>query len=58
MGVLSLWQGEKGNHGLAVELPQKSELHLELRIYRTTSTAIVLSCYDFNYRQKHTNLQT
>ena len=27
MGVLSLWQGEKGNHRLAVELPQNSELH-------------------------------
>ena len=40
MGELSPWQGEKGNHRLAVELPQDSELHLELRIYRTTSTAI------------------
>ena len=39
MGVLSLQQGEKGNHRLVVELPQNSELHLNSSAIKPESTA-------------------
>ena len=39
MGVLSLWQGEKGNHGFAVHLPKNSELHLNSSTTEPESTA-------------------
>ena len=39
MGVLSLWQGEKGNHRFSVDLPQNSELHVNSSATEPESTA-------------------
>ena len=61
MGVLSLWQGEKGNHGFAVHLP--IELwnidHSWLNIQNSRSYDLKQKSYwVLNPRENHVQLST